>query len=108
MRFRLLRHLLSKKTLTGPRIYLDREEGVATFLTGRVEVRDELFECLPDGKGSPFKIEGRDATAYGVIAPIPHFCRALRSLGWGRQHVNAPPQRAPSRAPQRRSEDVNQ
>jgi len=112
MRFTLLRHLLSSKssgpskTPSGPRLYLAREEGMAAFVTRRSALQDELVSCLPDGKGTPFTVEGRDATAYGVIAPIPHFCRGLRSLGWGKEHVQAPPQPAPRRAPQRRPTDA--
>ncbi len=103
MRLALLRRILSNDRLEHPRIYLERDTGLAIFIAGEAEVRDELLSCLPDRTGEAIEVEMSGSAAHIVIRPIPQAGRALRALGWGPGRDQAPPQPAPRHAPQRRS-----
>jgi hypothetical protein len=102
MSFRLLRHILSADVPSRPRLYLDREDGTAIFVTGRSEARDEMLSTLPDRRSETLTVEGQGAALFVVIAPIPRVGRALQALGWGRENHRPPPQPAPRHAPQQR------
>ena len=102
MRLALLRQILSNDRLEHPRVYIERDTGMAIFIAGEAEVRDELLSCLPDRTGEAIEVEGWGSVVHVVIAPIPQAGRALRALGWGPGRTQAPPQPAPRHAPQRR------
>lgn len=103
MRLALLRRILSNDRLEHPRIYLERDTGLAIFIAGEAEVRDDLISCLPDRTGEAIEVEGWGSVVHAAITPIPQAGRALRALGWGPGRDQAPPQPAPRHAPQRRS-----
>jgi hypothetical protein len=96
-----LLHIFSESAPDCPKLYLDRSEGTAVFAARRSEVRDEVLARLPGETGTPFKVEGRDGVVFVVVAPISRVGRALRALGWGQDHVQAPQQPAPRPAPRR-------
>jgi hypothetical protein len=102
MRLALLRRILSNDRVGRPRLYLERDTGLAFFITGDATVRDEMLSCLQDRSGEALKVEGWGNVAHVVIAPIPQASRALRALGWGPGRDQAPPQPTPRHAPQRR------
>ena len=101
MRLALLREILSNDRLEHPRVYIERDTGMAIFIAGEAEVRDDLLSCLPDRTGEAIEVEGWGSVVHVVIAPIPQASRALRALGWGPGRDQAPPQPAPRQAPKR-------